>query len=108
MARLDADRERFKTFDTVNGPCMSQFWTLAYAEDALWIGTSGHGICRFGEDGSLRFFEHDPARPEGLPSNTIYSSPVDAQGRLWIGTEAGIARWNGTGFEAVAPRELGR
>ncbi|QDY48281.1 hybrid sensor histidine kinase/response regulator [Stenotrophomonas maltophilia] len=107
VARLDADRERFKTFDAVNGPCMSQFWTLAYAEDALWIGTSGHGVCRFGEDGSLRFFEHDPARPGGLPSNTIYSSLVDAQGRLWIGTEAGIARWNGTGFEAVAPRELG-
>ena len=42
-----------------------------------------------------------------MPSNTIYSSLVDAQGRLWIGTEAGIARWNGTGFEAVAPRELG-
>ena len=107
VARLDADRERFKTFDTVNGPCMSQFWTLAYAEDALWIGTSGHGVCRFGEDGSLRFFQHVPAHPGGLPSNTIFSSLVDAKGRLWIGTEAGLARWNGSSFEAVAPRELG-
>ena len=65
------------------------------------------GICRFGEDGSLRFFKHDPARADGLPSNTIYSSLVDARGRLWIGTEAGVARWNGVGFEPVASRELG-
>ncbi|KOQ70642.1 hybrid sensor histidine kinase/response regulator [Stenotrophomonas maltophilia] len=107
LARLDADRERFRTFDAVNGPCLGQFWTLAYAEDALWIGTSSQGICRFGEDGSLRFFKHDPARADGLPSNTIYSSLVDARGRLWIGTEAGVARWNGHGFEPVAARELG-
>lgn len=107
VARLDADRERFRTFDAVNGPCLGQFWTLAYAEDALWIGTSSQGVCRFGEDGSLRFFKHDPAHLDGLPSNTIYSSLVDAQGRLWIGTERGVARWNGRGFESVAPRELG-
>lgn len=107
VARLDADRERFKTFDAVNGPCLGQFWTLAYAGDALWIGTSSQGICRFGEDGSLRFFKHDPARADGLPSNTIYSSLVDARGRLWIGTEAGVARWNGRDFEPVAPHALG-
>lgn len=107
VARLDADRERFKTFDAVNGPCLGQFWTLAYAGDALWIGTSSQGICRFGEDGSLRFFKHDPARTDGLPSNTIYSSLVDARGRLWIGTEAGVARWNGRDFEPVAPHALG-
>ena len=107
VARLDAERDRFTRFDAVNGECQSQFWTLAYADDALWIGTSGHGVCRFGEDGSLRFFQHDPARSGGLPSNTIYSSLVDAQGRVWVGTEAGLARWNGSDFEAVAPDELG-
>jgi len=32
---------------------------------------------------------------------------VDARGRLWIGTEAGVARWNGRDFEPVAPHELG-
>lgn len=106
LARLDADRERFKTFDSVTEGCQGQFWTLAYAEDALWIGSSSHGVCRFGEDGSLRHFQHDPAQPGGLPSNTIFSSLVDAQGRLWVGTETGVARWNGQAFEAVAPREL--
>jgi signal transduction histidine kinase/ligand-binding sensor domain-containing protein/ActR/RegA family two-component response regulator len=106
LARLDADRERFKTFDSVTEGCQGQFWTLAYAEDALWIGSSSHGVCRFGEDGSLRHFQHDPAQPGGLPSDTVFSSLVDAQGRLWVGTETGVARWNGHAFEAVAPREL--
>jgi len=106
LARLDADRERFKTFDSVTEGCQGQFWTLAYAEDALWVGSSSHGVCRVGEDGSLRHFQHDRAQPGGLPSDTVFSSLVDAQGRLWVGTEAGVARWNGHAFEAVAPREL--
>lgn len=108
VARLDADRERFQTFDTVNSTCQGQFWALAYVDDALWIGTNNHGVCRFGEDGSVRLYTHDPARPGGLPSNSIFTSLVDARGRLWVGTEAGVARWNGSGFEPVAARELGR
>ncbi|HDS1040971.1 TPA: response regulator [Stenotrophomonas maltophilia] len=104
VARLDADRQRFKTFDTLNNGCQGQFWTLAYVEDALWVGSSTHGICRFAEDGSLRLFRQAPG---GLPSDTVYSSLVDGQGRLWVGTEAGVARWNGTAFETVAARELG-
>ena len=104
VARLDADRERFTSFDALNNECQGQVWTLAYAEEALWVGSSTHGVCRFGEDGSLRFFRQAPG---GLPSDTIYSSLVDAQGRLWLGTEGGLARWNGTAFEAVAARELG-
>ncbi|WP_369038770.1 hybrid sensor histidine kinase/response regulator [Stenotrophomonas maltophilia] len=107
LARLDADRERFRTFEAISEGCQGQFWTLAYAEGALWIGSSSHGVCRVGEDGSLRHFRHDRAHPGGLPSDTVYSSLVDAQGRLWVGTEAGLARWNGQAFEAIAPRELG-
>ncbi len=108
VARLDTDRERFQTFDTVNSTCQGQFWALAYVDDALWIGTNNHGVCRFGEDGSVRLYTHDPAHPGGLPSNSIFTSLVDARGRLWVGTEAGVARWNGSGFEPVAARELGR
>lgn len=107
VARLDGDREHFKTFDAVNNGCEGQVWTLAYAEDALWIGSSSHGVCRLGEDGSLRHFRHDPAQPGALPSDSIFTSVVDARGRLWLGTEAGVARWNGQRFEAVAAHELG-
>jgi streptogramin lyase len=106
VARLDADRERFQTFDTVNSTCQGQFWALAYVDDALWIGTNNHGVCRLGEDGSVRFYTHDPAHPDGLPSNSIFTSLVDARGRL-CGHRGRRARWNGSGFEPVAARELG-
>ena len=107
LARLDADRVRFRTFDGIDAQCQGQFWTLAYAGDALWIGTSTHGVCRLDEAGRLQVFQHDPSDASGLPSDTIYSSLVDGQGRLWIGTEAGVARWNGSRFEAIAAHVLG-
>ncbi|TGP31990.1 hypothetical protein EN871_34350, partial [bacterium M00.F.Ca.ET.228.01.1.1] len=64
VARLDADREHFRTFDKVNATCQGQFWALAYVDDALWIGTNNHGVCRLGEDGSVRLYTHDPAHPD--------------------------------------------
>lgn len=36
---------------------------------------------------------------DGLPSNTIYDTYQDAQGFIWIGTDKGIARYNGVKFE---------
>ncbi|KAF1016093.1 MAG: hypothetical protein GAK31_01577 [Stenotrophomonas maltophilia] len=106
LARLGADRERFEVFNSVNERCHGQFWTLAYAQQSLWIGTSTDGVCRLHEDGRLERFQHGDAHG-GLPSDTVYSSLVDDRGRLWIGTEAGVARWNGGRFVAVAPARLG-
>jgi hypothetical protein len=36
---------------------------------------------------------------DGLPSNTIYQVYRDSKGFLWIGTDKGIARYNGIKFE---------
>lgn len=36
---------------------------------------------------------------DGLPSNTVYSCAQDGDGRLWFGTDAGAARWDGQRFE---------
>lgn len=34
----------------------------------------------------------------GLPSNTVYDLLLDKKGYVWIGTEKGLCRFNGTGF----------
>ncbi len=107
LVRMDRERGRFEPIADINDVCQGQVWTLADAEDALWLGTSSGGICRRGADGSLRAFRHAPGDPASLPSDTIYSSLVDDQGRLWFGTEAGVVRWNDTGFERVAAARLG-
>lgn len=36
---------------------------------------------------------------DGLPSNTIYNLYEDEDGVIWIGTDKGVARYNGVAFE---------
>jgi len=38
---------------------------------------------------------------EGLPQNTVHAIARDAQGYLWVGTQDGVARWNGREWVAV-------
>ena len=35
---------------------------------------------------------------QGLPQSTVYSTCQDSRGYLWIGTESGVARFNGYQF----------
>ncbi len=107
LVRMGRERTRFDVIGDINDRCEGQFWTLAEHEDALWIGTSTHGVCRRAEDGSLQVFRHDQGDAHSLPSDTVYASLVDAKGRLWLGTGRGVARWNGSGFERPGAAALG-
>lgn len=107
LVRMGPRREAFEVLDAVNARCEGQVWTLAEQATALWIGSSSHGACRRGEDGSLQVFRHDPADVHSLPSDTIYASLVDGRGRLWLGTGRGVARWNGRSFDRIGAAVLG-
>ena len=37
---------------------------------------------------------------DGLPSNTVYGMLQDRDGYLWFGTDAGLARYDGTSFRS--------
>lgn len=63
----------------------------------MWIGTFG-GLVRF--DG-IHFQVFDMARTTGLPTNRILALCVDSKGVLWIGGEAGLARYQDGRFETV-------
>ncbi len=41
------------------------------------------------------------SKEDGLPSNTIYGVYRDSNGFMWIGTDKGIARYNGLKFETL-------
>jgi ligand-binding sensor domain-containing protein/anti-sigma regulatory factor (Ser/Thr protein kinase) len=72
-------------------------WVQDLCEDRehrLWIATSDAGVIRPGHGAFERF-----GRDEGLPSLNVHRLLVDQQGTLWAGTEDGLARWTGTGFE---------
>lgn len=64
----------------------------------LWIGTNMDGLWQFriDPDGTLVRTGLHLGRREGLPNDAVRALLKDPQGRLWIGTGRGLARWDGT------------
>ena len=64
-------------------------------EGALWIGTFGGGISRLDRRTGLSVhFRHDPADPASLGNDYVYCLHIDNPGILWIGTDAGLFRFD--------------
>ncbi|WP_254622308.1 two-component regulator propeller domain-containing protein, partial [Stenotrophomonas sp. GbtcB23] len=83
---LRPGRERFERFPDLDQHSVGQFWSLAYAGRALWIGTNRHAICRREEDGTLARYQANAPDPAALPDDTIYSLLSGPAGHVWVGT----------------------
>ena len=55
----------------------------------LWFGTSGEGVYRYDGKYFTNFTEKD-----GLSSNTVWSILEDKDGNIWVGTDAGLCRFD--------------
>jgi diguanylate cyclase (GGDEF)-like protein len=65
----------------------------------LWIGTRDAGLLRLDvSSGTVTRFTHDPAQAASLVDDHIYVLYLDGKDRLWVGTEAGLDRWDAGGF----------
>lgn len=62
----------------------------------LWFGTSGEGAYRY--DG--KFFTNFTLK-DGLCNNTVNAMIADQTGHIWIGTDAGLCRYDGKTFTAI-------
>ncbi|KAA3619934.1 MAG: response regulator [Calditrichaeota bacterium] len=66
----------------------------------LWVGTEGGGFSRLDElsEGKISFthFSHDPADSNSISNNSIQTNAVveDSAGNFWIGTWAGLNKFN--------------
>ncbi len=58
----------------------------------LFVGLSSYDLM------AQEIVNFNISQNNGLPSNTIYSAFQDADGFLWLGTENGLARYNGIHF----------
>jgi ligand-binding sensor domain-containing protein/signal transduction histidine kinase len=67
-------------------------------DGTLWVGTYSGGLCALtrDENGEERFAHY--TMKDGLPSNKILGILEDDDGRLWISTNQGLAR-----FDPAAP-----
>ena len=65
------------------------------AEGAMWLSTWGNGLARFDPvTGTFVYHRHDPDDPATISDNTLVPLFEDSSGRLWIGTENGLNRFN--------------
>ena len=59
----------------------------------IWVGTYHTGLYRYDGYRALRF-AHRPADPSSLPNDRVSALYEDGGGRLWVGTQEGLARYN--------------
>ncbi len=75
---------------------LSSLNVTSIAQDAkklVWIGTSA-GINVYNGQDYIQFF-HDPQDSTALPDDYINVLHRDQRGRMWIGTQNGLARYEG-------------
>ncbi len=82
--------ERFQPPAGEGGPTASVAMLFAQPGQGLWIGYRFGGIGWWNR-GRLRHF----GRADGLPSGTVTAVTIDPQGRPWVGTTTGLARFDG-------------
>ncbi|PKL09470.1 MAG: hypothetical protein CVV51_03665, partial [Spirochaetae bacterium HGW-Spirochaetae-7] len=96
LARYSRDSDAFERFShdqSIPGSLGSdRIFTVA--DDPygwIWVGTADAGLDRF--DSIRGVFAHY-GMADGLPSDTIRTLLCDADGELWVGTTAGLARYD--------------
>ncbi len=97
LNRFDRSSGRFERILPGKGPVAGLPHPYAYAllEDpggALWVTTIGGGACRL-PPGADRF-ECLPVGRDGLASGRVFALAADARGRVWIGGERGLDRFD--------------
>ena len=107
IGMLGADRRGFRRFNRVSHPVLRTGEFTAFAETpdgAVWWGSADGGLYRYGADARIKAFTRNAARPGALASDAVHALATDGRGRLWVGTQAGLARWTGSGFAPVASK----
>lgn len=71
-----------------------------------WV-TTAEGLRQLGAGGTIRAFRHDPADPRSLSDDAALAAHVDGRGRLWVGTQSGLDRYDPAtgGFEHFTTRD---
>ena len=61
----------------------------------LWVGGGAGGLDRLDErTGRFRHYRHHPHDPNGLLSDNVFTIFGDRNGRMWVGQQSGISRFD--------------
>jgi len=70
----------------------TQISSIADTGEEVWVGGVGTGLVQISKDGTMEYFDKSNSQ---LPSMTI-TTIIYANEQLWIGTDAGLANYNGS------------
>ena len=78
-------------------------WHLAASGDAgAWVAIKGQGLFWLPTSGGAsRHWAHLAADRNSLPSDTIQSLTLDAEGNVWMGSDVGVIRFHGGAFDLL-------
>lgn len=84
---------RFKKLGPLGNDEPSMLSLLQDRQGFVWIGTHVNGLYRYNGYQAVRYQDrqNDPA---SLPHNRVSALFEDSQGRIWAGTQNGLARFN--------------
>ena len=104
LAVLDAQRRTFTPYNRQTHPqiASNDVWSITQTPDGdLWFGTANGGLHRLDGAGRIEHFMPVPGDERSLPSASVTWLQVDRDGRLWVGTYHGVARWTGRDFDRM-------
>ncbi|MBY0238916.1 MAG: diguanylate cyclase [Burkholderiaceae bacterium] len=82
----------FKAIDTLGSDSQSIISLLQDRQGFIWIGTVEGGLFRFDGRRAVRY-QNDPVNPGSVPGGRIAALFNDELGRIWAGTDEGLARY---------------
>jgi ligand-binding sensor domain-containing protein len=89
--------EHPKLIKTIGNPRYGNVQCSMQDKDAnLWFGTTQNGLYKYDGKSFTQFLVAD-----GLNSDNIYSILEDKDGKIWIGTEAGLCLYDGKTFAKI-------
>jgi len=62
-------------------------------DEVVWIGTAGNGVYKYTPNGKTEHITHNPSNDYGLSNNYLRCCLIDQQESIWLGTDAGINRF---------------
>jgi signal transduction histidine kinase/ligand-binding sensor domain-containing protein len=96
LTRIDGKSGEYSFFKKPESDPANLSNTTSIVEDRsghLWFGTYGGGLKRFDpRTRKLVSFRHNPADPNSLSHDIVYTLMVDHHGVLWVGTDNGLNR----------------
>jgi signal transduction histidine kinase/ligand-binding sensor domain-containing protein len=93
------DGFEFEKFVPANGEPLGAVSALLSTTNGLWVGFSAGGARLIKANGVIQ-----PLDPS-LPGGVVYSFAEDQQGQVWVATNGGLARHNGTNWHLVGVKE---